>query len=83
MTDLDPDVSVRLSFKDIKKGLVVRRRGTPRTPQGEARKAEKFTVTRVYGNPGKGFCEARLEGHGRAFRVYAIHLVEKWERACL
>lgn len=70
-----------ISFSDVKKGLVVRRGGNPRTPQGKARRAETFTVTRVYGTPGNGFCEARLEGHGRAFRVYAVHLVEKWEKA--
>jgi hypothetical protein len=76
-------VTTKITYEDVKKGLIVRRGGNPKTPQGKARKAETFTVTRVYGHPGKGFCEARLEGHGRAFRVYAVHLVEKWERACL
>jgi len=71
----------RIAYEDIKLGLAVRRGGKPRTPQGRARKAEIFTVTHVYGNPRKGFCKTRLEGHGRAFRVYAVHLVERWERA--
>jgi hypothetical protein len=71
----------RIALKDVKKGLTVRRGGNPKTPQGKARKAETFTVAEMYGNPGNGFCEARLEGHGRAFRVYAVHLVAKWEKA--
>lgn len=71
----------RIAYKDVKKGLVVRRGGNPKTPQGKARKTETFTATEIQGNPSKGFCRVRLEGHGRAFWVYAVHLVEKWEKA--
>jgi hypothetical protein len=70
-----------ITYRDVRKGLVVRRGGNPKTPQGEARKAETFTVSEVYGKPGDGYCRAKLEGHGRAFWVYAVHLTEKWERA--
>ena len=71
----------KITCRDVKKGLVVRRGGNPRTPQGMARKAEKFTVVEIYGKPCNGYARAKLEGHGRAFWVYPVHLVEKWERA--
>lgn len=71
----------RINHKDVKIGLIVRRGGTPKTPQGEARKAETFKVTDVDGDPGNGFSRVLLRGHGRAFWVYPVHLVEKWERA--
>jgi hypothetical protein len=54
-----------IGYRDVKKGLMVRRGGSPKTPQGRARKAETFKVTEVYGKPGNGFCKARLEGHSR------------------
>jgi hypothetical protein len=71
----------RIAYKDITKGLVVQRCGNPKTPQGRARKAETFTVTDVHGRPGSGYSRAKLEGHGRAFWVYPVHLVGKWEKA--
>lgn len=70
-----------ISFRDVKKGLVVRRSGNPKTPQGMARKAETFTITDVDGVPGRGYSRAKLEGHGMAFWVYPVHLVDKWEKA--
>jgi hypothetical protein len=71
----------RIAYRDIKKGLVMRRGGNPKTPQGAARKAETFTVTDVHGDPSDGYSRAKLEGHGRAFWVYPVHLVDKWEKA--
>jgi hypothetical protein len=35
----------------------------------------------VYGDARRGYCDVRLEGHGRVFRVLAERLVEEWERA--
>lgn len=71
----------RITYKDVRRGLMVRRGGSPKTPQGKARKAETFKVVEVDGRPGNGYSRAKVEGHGRAFWVYAVHLVEKWEKA--
>jgi len=71
----------RIAYKDVKKGLVVRRGGNPKTPQGRARKAETFEVVEVHGDPGRGYSNAKVHGHGRAFWVHPASLVEKWEKA--
>lgn len=73
--------SEAIRYKDIQKGLKVRRGGNPRTDVGRLRKAQVFEVAEVHGKPGNGYCRALLHREGEAINVYACALVERWEKA--
>lgn len=68
-----------LTRQTIRVGLTVRRVGNPRTDVGRARKAQVFTIEKIYGDFTRhGYSRALLRGEGQAFWTSTP---EQWERA--